>query len=121
MYVVARLDRNDQFNELLPFAAIDVEPCECSASTDPVPLPDKLRFAVDGNGVVAAGAEAWFAVLREGAAAVLREGGAVVAVFVGDWVCGSAPEPVAPDALVDAAPVAFPAASPTVFLTAPAV
>jgi hypothetical protein len=113
MYAVARLDRNDQFNELLPFAAIDVEPCECSASTDPEPLPDKLRFAVDGDGVVAAGAEAWFAALREGAAAV--------AVFVGDWVCGSAPEPAAPDALVDAAPVAFPAVSPTVFLTAPAV
>jgi hypothetical protein len=98
MYAVARLDRNDQFNELLPFAAIDVEPCECSASTDPEPLPDKLRFAVDGDGVIAAGAEAWFAALREGAAAVLREGAAAVLragaaavpVFVGDLVCGSA-------------------------------
>jgi hypothetical protein len=62
MCVVARLGRKDQFNELLPFAAIDVEPCvepcECSASTDPEPLPDKLRFAVDGAGVVAVGAEA---------------------------------------------------------------
>jgi hypothetical protein len=83
-------DRTGQFCEPVPLAAIHVELGECAASTDSEPLPDKLRFAVDGAGDVAAGDEAWFAGLREGAAALLRAGAAAVPVFVGDLACGSA-------------------------------